>query len=159
MKRTPAWIVLWTSMCAISGTFAQAVDMGTAFTYQGRLTREGSPLTDACDLEFSLWPDPILGPQLGSTLSVADAEVTGGLFTVRLDFGVGMFNGEARWLQIAVRCPPDTLYETLQPRTGLTPTPYALFCKEPRPGLSVHNSDWRQLHHPSQDGRQLGLHA
>jgi hypothetical protein len=52
--------------------------------------------------------------------------VTNGLFTVQLDFGAGAFQGDARWLQIAVKCAGDASYTTLSPRQPLTPAPYAL---------------------------------
>jgi hypothetical protein len=45
------------------------------------------------------------------------------------------FSGEARWLQIAVRCPAGSgTYTTLAPRQALTATPYALSL---RPGAQV----------------------
>jgi hypothetical protein len=53
--------------------------------------------------------------------------VSNGLFTIPdLDFGSGAFNGEARWLAIAVQCPGDSGYTALSPRQALTPAPYAL---------------------------------
>ena len=54
--------------------------------------------------------------------------VTGGLFTVPdLDFGSAAFAGEARWLQVEVRCPPDGTYTVVGDRQALTATPYALY--------------------------------
>jgi trimeric autotransporter adhesin len=52
--------------------------------------------------------------------------VTNGLFTVTLDFGSGVFDGSARWLDIAVRTNGGTTFTALAPRQALTPTPYAL---------------------------------
>jgi hypothetical protein len=103
-----------------------AAQVGTAFTYQGRLTDGGSPADGVYDLEFKLYDDASFGTLLG-TVAHDDVPVAGGLFTVQLDFGAGLFRGEARWLQIGVR-PGAGLdpYTPLTPRQQLTPTPYAL---------------------------------
>ena len=53
--------------------------------------------------------------------------LTNGLFTVALDFGVGVFTGEARWLEIAVRTNGGGMFTALTPRQPLTPSPYALY--------------------------------
>lgn len=100
--------------------------LGTAFTYQGRLTGDaGLPVDGACDLRFSLWDDPDAGSQAGPTLDIPGVVVTGGLFTVPLDFGP-VFDGAALWLEIAVRCGDDPDYTLLSPRQALTAAPYAI---------------------------------
>ena len=46
-----------------------ATPLGAAFTYQGKLELNGSPVTDTspgCDFEFSLWDDPAAGAQIAS---------------------------------------------------------------------------------------------
>ena len=55
--------------------------------------------------------------------------VIGGLFTVSdLDFGANAFMGQARWLQVEVRCPPTIgSYTIVGDRQELTATPYALY--------------------------------
>jgi hypothetical protein len=54
--------------------------------------------------------------------------VSDGLFTVQLDFGSNAFTGDARWLQISVRCPAGSGdWTTFTDRQELTATPYALF--------------------------------
>ena len=100
--------------------------LGTAFTYQGRLTgAAGLPVDGACDLRFSLWDDPEAGSQAGPTLDIPGVAVAGGLFTVPLDFGP-VFDGAALWLEIAVRCGDDPDYTLLSPRQALTAAPYAI---------------------------------
>jgi hypothetical protein len=102
--------------------------VGTAFTYQGQLTDNDEPADGDYDFEFKLHDDPTLDSQVGSTIYVDDKEVTDGLFTVLLDFGSGVFTGEARYLEIGVR-PGDSTgaYTTLAPRQELTPAPYAQY--------------------------------
>jgi hypothetical protein len=60
-----------------------------------------------------------------------DVNVSGGLFTVQLEFCPEAFNGDARWLEIAVRAGNSTgVYTILSPRQPITPTPYALYAKQ-----------------------------
>ncbi|WP_322490480.1 hypothetical protein [Chloroflexus sp.] len=101
--------------------------MGTAFTYQGRLTQSGGPVNGTCDVEFRLFDDAAAGTQIGSTQTKTNVTVTNGVFTVVLDFGATAFDGDARWLAISVRCPAGSgSYTTLNPHQPLTPAPYAL---------------------------------
>ena len=104
--------------------------LGTAFTYQGQLTDETGPIDCTCDLTFALYDAPGSGtPPTGGTLLDAvekpNETVVKGLLTVTLDFGSGVFDGDARWLQIAVDCGDGAV--TLSPRQRLTPAPYALY--------------------------------
>jgi len=56
--------------------------------------------------------------------------VTNGLFTVQIDFGVGVFTGSSNWLQVGVRTNGSTgAYTALSPRQQLTATPYAIFAE------------------------------
>ena len=100
--------------------------VGTAFTYQGLLRKAGAPVDAACDLKFGLWDADPDGSQIGDTLSRPAVPLSDGLFTVQLDFGEGVFQSDARYLEIAVLCPGDPDYVTLAPRQALTPAPYAL---------------------------------
>ncbi|MBC7226200.1 MAG: tail fiber domain-containing protein [Thermoflexales bacterium] len=105
--------------------------LGTAFTYQGQLKQGGNPVSATCDFQFSLW-DSLSNStgQIGSTQTRTGVQVSNGLFTIPdLDFGAGAFQGDARWLQIAVKCTGDSTYTTLTPRQALTAAPYALFSK------------------------------
>jgi hypothetical protein len=102
--------------------------IGTAFTYQGQLKNASGSVNDNCDFQFGVWDALSAGLSLASDLSHTNVAVSQGLFTVQLDFGVNVFDGEARWLEIAVRCPAGSgAYVTLAPRHPLTPAPYALF--------------------------------
>lgn len=76
--------------------------LGTSFTYQGELRSSGSPDNGVYDLEFRLSDSANLGLQVGVTLISNDINVVDGRFTVTLDFG-DQYNGDSRWLNIAVR--------------------------------------------------------
>ena len=53
--------------------------------------------------------------------------LSNGVFAVMLDFGNGVFNGEAVWLQIAVQTNGGSGFTELSPRQQFIPTPYAIF--------------------------------
>ncbi|MBN1139176.1 MAG: hypothetical protein JXM73_21540 [Anaerolineae bacterium] len=102
--------------------------VGAGFTYQGRLTdTSGNPTNSACDFQFSLWNDPDAGAQVGPLLNPTGVTVSGGLFTVQLDFGAGVLDGTALWLEVAVKCSGDPGYTVLSPRQALTAAPYAVY--------------------------------
>lgn len=114
---------------------ANADPLGTAFTYQGQLKRDGTPLSAVCDMQFSLWNDPVdpsPACQVGATLffeGVDGVPVVNGLFAVSLDFGAGAFHGSARWLEVAVSCPPEVLYSVLAPRQEVSASPHAWYAE------------------------------
>jgi hypothetical protein len=105
---------------------SRAEQVGTAFTYQGQLKQNGVPVNGTADIEFTFWNAFENGDSLGD-LSYLEVEVVDGLFTVALDVGPNMFDGNARWLEVAVRYPAGAgSYTLLTPRQQITPTPYAL---------------------------------
>jgi hypothetical protein len=118
---------------ALMAGFTQAqqpasTPVGTLFIYQGQLKSGGTPYTGACDFQFSLWDSPSGGPQIGTTQTKTNVGLAGGLFALPLDYGPGAFQGEARWLDISVRCPAGSgSYTPLTPREPLNPSPYAIY--------------------------------
>jgi hypothetical protein len=117
---------------------AQAV-VGTAFTYQGRLSDASGPVNDDdCNFRFRLYSAASGGTLLG-TDTVNGVQVRDGYFSVVLNdggaFGANAFNGQARWLEIRVNCGSgDT---DLSPRQPLTAAPYAHYAlSAPWSGLS-----------------------
>ncbi len=104
--------------------------MGTAFTYQGRLMDANKPADGIYEFEFKLYDLPTNGNQLNGTVAFRGVDVIDGYFTVELDFGSGVFDSDARWLEIGVR-PSGTAdpFTILKPRQEVTPTPYALYTK------------------------------
>lgn len=113
---------------AVPPSAAQAQGtLGTAFTYQGRMTNAGTPASGSYDLLFILFDADAGGSQVGPNVTKPGVAVTSGLFTVSLDFGAA-FTGGKRWLEIAVRPGGSTGdYTILSPRQELTPSPNALF--------------------------------
>lgn len=111
---------------ALAGAVAAQQPIGTAFTYQGRLTQNDAPADGPHDLRIFLYDADAGGSQIGETVLLEDVDVDQGIFTVRLDFGTP-FVDEARWLEIAVRPGESTgAFATLLPRQALTPVPFAL---------------------------------
>jgi len=99
---------------------------GTAFTYQGRLNDGAAPANGSYDLTFSLFNTnlngtPLVGPVTNSAISISN-----GLFTVMIDFGSSVWNGQTNWLEIGVRTNGAAGFNTLAPRQQVTPTPYAI---------------------------------
>jgi pectin methylesterase-like acyl-CoA thioesterase len=101
--------------------------LGNGFTYQGQLQDGGSPANGRYDFLFRLFDAPIAGNQIGPFNTLLNRTVTNGLFTITLTFGAGAFDGEARYLEIAVRPNGGGTYTTLSPRQPVTPAPYALY--------------------------------
>ena len=105
----------------------QAAPMGTAFTYQGRLSDGGIPAAGSYDLRFTIYDSTnspgaiIAGPLTNSAVAVSN-----GLFAVALDFGAGVFTGPDRWLETGVRTNGTGAFGVLVPRQKLTAAPYAI---------------------------------
>lgn len=118
------------NVTAQSGPVGTQALAGTGFTYQGQLKNANGPVTGVCDFQFGLWDADSAGAQMGATQTIAGVNVSSGLFTVQLNeagqFGASAFNGQGRWLQVAVKCAGDPAHVTLDPRQPLTPAPYAL---------------------------------
>jgi hypothetical protein len=113
------------------GPSASAV-LGAGFTYQGELADGGGrPVSSSCDFRFGLWDAASGGTQVGAASTVLAVPVAQGLFTASVnaggEFGANAFVGQARWLQVAVRCPAGSgSYAALAPRQPLTAAPAAL---------------------------------
>jgi hypothetical protein len=105
--------------------------LATAFTYQGRLTDGGAPAAGSYDLRFVLYNAEAGGSQVGERLVLTGVTVEDGVFTVLLDFGAGVFDGTARWIEVAVRQAGAGNLTVLTPRQPVTPAPYAQFALTP----------------------------
>ncbi|HEV2328697.1 MAG TPA: hypothetical protein VGY56_07920 [Verrucomicrobiae bacterium] len=111
---------------AINSTvFAQ----GTAFTYQGQLQNTGSPAYGTYNLQFTLYTISSGGAAVAGPVTTNGVVISNGLFTVTIDFGASVWNGETNWLQIGVETNGGGSFTSLTPRQQLTPTPYAIYAE------------------------------
>ena len=129
MKTQKFMIVVMGLALMVCSLMLFAEPMSTGFTYQGRLLENGESGTGTYDLQCKLFDAKTNGTQVGETLVFEDGTSTDGYFTVEIDFGVEVFSGEARYLEMAFR-PWDqtdpTDFVILADRVELTPTPYSL---------------------------------
>lgn len=112
-------------LCALALLWsASAGAIGTAFSYQGTLEDAGSLANGVYDLQFRAVDAN--GTQVGPLLSLPDVPVSAGVFSVQLDFGLSVFTGADRFLQIGVR-PGASVgsFTILAPNTPIHPAPYA----------------------------------
>lgn len=121
-----AILVLALSLMVCMARVSNAAPIGTAWTYQGRLLEESQSADGLYDFQFKLFDDPCTGIQQGGPIDINDLDVIDGYFTVELDFGSDVFNGDARWLETTVMHADGSDPCKLRPRQEITPVPYAL---------------------------------
>jgi len=92
---------------------------GTAFTYQGWLADGGNPAQGTYDLRFAICDSADGGSVVAGPITNSPVNIANGLFTTTLDFGAGVFDGNARWLEIAVRPSGAAADFTSSPSTAL----------------------------------------
>jgi hypothetical protein len=116
---------------SVDAPVAPQVDVFDGFTYQGTLVQDGAPVNGSCDLIFALYDSLNGGEQIGIAQTFDNRPVSEGQFTAVLNaegiYGPEAFSGQARWLEIEVRCPAEVgNFVTLNPRQLLRAVPYAL---------------------------------
>jgi hypothetical protein len=121
---TRALRVLWLSALLVIACGGPTLAQTTSFTYQGKLTVAGSPANGNYDFQFAVFN--VDGTQIGSTLTLTSVAVTGGIFTVQLDFGANVFPGGSRFLEISVRPASVGAFTVLSPRQPISSTPYGI---------------------------------
>ena len=107
--------------------------LGTAFTYQGRLDDNGQPKTGTVDLRFDAYNVASSGAALNIAPVILDGvPLSNGVFTVTVDFGATVFLGDAIFLELGVREDAAGVagnpagFTVLAPRQPVSPAPYAL---------------------------------
>jgi N-acetylneuraminic acid mutarotase len=99
---------------------------GTIFTYQGRLQQGTGQADGLYDIRCGVFNAASGGAMVGGLITNV-VTVAQGLFTVPLDFGAGVFTGDPRWLELAVRLNgAGDNFTVLAPRQEINPTPYAM---------------------------------
>ncbi|MCX6902141.1 MAG: tail fiber domain-containing protein [Verrucomicrobia bacterium] len=137
MKATK-WIIPLLGVLISLGGVTRAESLGSAFTYQGKLTDGGQSAQGNYDLRFILYDAATDGHSVAGPVTNSPVAVNNGLFTTSLDFGAGLFTGEARWLEIGVRANGDTNdFMPLSPRQPLTAAPYAAYAPNAGSAASV----------------------
>lgn len=114
---------------ALLAYLPQAFSQGTAFTYQGMFDDAGVAANGSYDLRFTIYDSTNLpGGIIAGPLTNSATGVTNGAFIATMDFGTGVFTGQDRWLEVAVRTNTGGggAFTVLTPRQKLTPTPYAI---------------------------------
>lgn len=134
--------VLFAASAALLSTPVHAI--GTALTYQGSLEEGGQPANGLYDLLFEL--QDAVGVVVGPVLSRDDVTVTGGVFTVVLDFGATAFTGPDRFLRVSVRPGAATgNYTALNPPAAVTATPYTQLAEDANFAATVANGSVNSL--------------
>jgi hypothetical protein len=114
MKTKPILLAFFgLALLVTPATFDSAFGQTTAFTYQGRLTLNGSSPSGGLDLTFKLFDDSTAGTQIGNALTNLNLSVSNGLVTVILDFGGGAFPALTAGSKLA--CAPMGV-RTISPR-------------------------------------------
>jgi hypothetical protein len=115
-----------------------AQDIGTAFTYQGRLNDADEPADGTYDFRFVVYDAASGGSQVGDIVTQEDVTVSDGFFAVELDPGGGVYSGDPRYLEIGVRAGDSTGgFTLLSPLQPLLPAPYAIYAQSaPWSGLA-----------------------
>ncbi len=127
-------------------------------SYQGRITSAGESPVGLHEVRFRVFDAPSGGSQVGTQL-VREVNMTAsdeGVFVFNdLDFGPGVFNGQPRWMELAVRANGAGAFTTLNPRQPLTATPHAVWASGS--GTTLHDAflNGRVIHNAADAAVQI----
>ncbi|HYG34054.1 MAG TPA: hypothetical protein VEC99_04690, partial [Clostridia bacterium] len=119
--------ILFAMLLMFASSLLAQTPLNAGFTYQGRLAVSGQTVNGTYSMKFTLFDAAVDGDTVGTPVINDNVAVSNGLFTTTLDFGSGVFAGQARWLEIGIRSSVDGSFTTLSPRQELTPTPNASY--------------------------------
>jgi hypothetical protein len=113
-------------VCLSAGAvFAQQMP---TFTYQGKLTNNGTPATGSYEMRFRLFNQVENGFQFGTPKIISNVAVANGIFTVKLEVGDWTFDQNDRFMEIAVRPQGNSNpFTVLAPLQQITLAPKAIF--------------------------------
>ena len=127
IKTTLTYLLALLAFLILNSRLSTVCAQGSAFTYQGQLQNNSSPASGTYNLQFSLYTNSANGAAVAGPVTTSAVAITNGLFTVTIDFGGAVWNGQTNWLQIGVETNGSNSFTVLLPRQQLTPTPYAIF--------------------------------
>src|SRR5215813_12444034 len=115
--------------------------------YQGSLTESNAPASGLYEIETRIYDDGTNGNLIA--IQCDGFLVANGVFTIPLDFaaanplnGTNIFNGEPRWLELAVRRGGSSNeFTKLEPRQQIGAAPYSLFSFTAETANSVEWND------------------
>lgn len=103
------------------------VGQETAFSYQGRLIQDGVPAAGLYEVRVAIFDSALGTNEIALPITNAQVQITGGVFTVQLDFGAEVFNGQPRWIGFGIRSNGQlSAFTYLQPHQSILATPYAI---------------------------------
>lgn len=117
-------------------------------SYQGHLEKNGVAYDGVADLNFRLYDSEATGTQIGGTQSLVGVAIDDGTFHVALDFGAGVFAGDARWIEIAAKTTGDADFVTLAPRQAVRPAPYAVYALDGPAADGLWEQDGTGVYYP-----------
>ena len=131
---SPMWVffILAVGACVANADDQRgiAIDIPTAFNYQGELIFNGEPANGTFDMIFGLFDTPASGMDFQFAEVSQTVFVTDGWFSTEVDFGDNTFFGERAWLEVIV-IDPATLDEVvLGPRMAVNSVPYAQMAEQ-----------------------------
>ena len=118
--------------CVFLTASAHGQPSPTALTYNGRLTDGTNAVNGWYDLNLAVFDSTFGGTALGKgTQTVAHVAVIASSFTVTADFGTNVFNGSARYMELAVRTNGIGSYAVMSPRYSIASVPVAQYALTP----------------------------
>ena len=139
------------TLCVVGAAGAQT-PLGSSFTYQGQLKSNGQPVNGRFSFRFALYDAADGGNAIGPHVLLTDVTVSDGLVSAALEFGLGAFDGQARWLEIQI-AGADGRFITLSPRQPLNPAPFAIYALG-GPDTVWRRSEEGELHY---NGGKVGI--
>jgi hypothetical protein len=120
-------ISLLLGLASIASMTLCADPVPTGFTYQGILNVGTNAANGHYDFRCAIYDAVTSGTLVGPIVTNTATAVANGYFDVWIWPEDLVFQGEARWLEMAVRTNGGGGFVTLTPRQQITPAPYALY--------------------------------
>lgn len=106
---------------------AGGTPIGSTLSYQGVLKDAGTAANGTYDVRACLYDVASGGTSLVCAAELNDVVISNGLMSVGFDFGLAVFVGERRYLELGIRAGTSTgAYTAITPRQTVSPVPEAL---------------------------------